>query len=64
MSEIRVKIIKPNHPHTGEFGTIEILEPDDSIKLNWLHMALVKLENCPHGVSECFVQKGDVKVVP
>ena len=59
MSKIRVQIVG-KHPHTGEFGTIEV-EDDKTVKLNWLHMALVALEDCPHGVKECFAQKQNVR---
>ena len=61
MSELKVQI-KGKHPHTGEFGTITV-EDDKTIKLNWLHMALVKLDNCPHGTDSCFAQKSNLRVV-
>ena len=45
-----------DHPHTGETGRIKI-EEDDTVKLNWLNMALVELDDCPHLVDSCFATK-------
>lgn len=46
----RIKIIG-NHPHTGENGTVDRVENIYTGQLGYV----IKLENCPHNVEECFV---------
>lgn len=62
MSSVRVQIIG-DHPHVGEYGTIELNE-DNTITLNSLRMAKIELENCPHGTEACYAQSQNVKREP
>jgi len=58
----RVQIVNRKHPHFEEYGrfTGKIITMRFG---DGKQMAEVELENCRHGVSSCFVSKGDVKQV-
>ena len=60
---MRVKVVKPTHPHVGEIGrfTGKVISIPGAIKAST--MAEVRLENCRHGTDGCFVSKGDVRQV-
>ena len=58
----RVQIVNRQHPHFEEYGrfTGKII----TMKFgDHESMAEVTLEHCRHGMSGCFVKKGDVKQV-
>ena len=57
---IKVTIVDPKHPHTGEHGVLT----GDVVRFKfppYEEMALVKLDHCAHGGDACYVSKGQVK---
>lgn len=56
---IAVTICDRTHAHYGEHGTLtgDLI----TFKPTGETMALVKLENCLHGVDACYVTKGQVR---
>ncbi len=55
----KVKIIAPEHPHYGECGVFS----GKIIKRLGKTMGEVRLDNCPHGISGCFVSQGQIEVI-
>jgi hypothetical protein len=54
------------HPHAGEYGRIKVV--DDRVTVETLpgsdrKMALVNLEDCPHGTRACYIFPGQMRVV-
>jgi hypothetical protein len=56
---VKVKITNPNHPHYGEVGNIKVNEKGNVVlkRIGTKEMFKIKLNNCLHGVSECYVTK-------
>lgn len=50
----RIKIVG-NHPHAGETGLISRAKKTALGKTG----LVIKLENCEHGIDECFVFRAD-----
>jgi hypothetical protein len=47
-----------DHPHRGESGTLV-----DVKSVGGAPMGEVELDSCPHGVSGCFVDKGNIRTL-
>lgn len=55
-----VRITDPNHPHYPEHGKLT----GSIIRVCGKLMAELKLDCCAHGISGCYVESGQVEIIP
>ena len=63
LTTTRVRIVDPDHPHFPEHGflTGEMITMKFGTRRP---MAKMRLESCRHGTDACYVQQGQIEVVP